>query len=234
MAAADRQPTGPVVLGVDPGLTRCGIGVLAGPAARPRLLATHCVRTDTSLPLEQRLARVHAAVRDAIATHRPTAVAVERVLFSGNARTAMATGQAAGVALLAAAEAGVAVSAYSPNEVKLTVTGSGAADKDAVGRLVAAQLGLAEVPTPADVADALAVALTHLARMRLAAVAADTPAATALADAHQAAGKAARGGWEALVAGRDTVGGTGAAPPVGGRGERSRAGTAARPGGGRR
>lgn len=190
------------VLGVDPGLTRCGIGVLAGPASRPTLVDARCVRTDRDLPIERRLLVLHDAIVDAVETHRPDTVAVERVLFSANVRTAMATGQAAGIALLAAARAGVPVHAYSPSEVKLTVTGSGTADKAAVGRLVAAQLGVAAIDGPADVADALAVALTHLARSRLAAAAEATPAATALAEATVAASRARRGGWEAVLAER--------------------------------
>ncbi len=198
-----RDVIGPaVVLGVDPGLTRCGLGVIVGPDARPTLQWHDCVRTDASLPLERRLLAIHDAVLAAIEEHRPTAVAVERVLFSANARTAMATGQAAGVALLAAARAGLPVTAYSPNEVKQTVAGSGAADKAAVARLVAAQLRLEAPPTPADVADALAVALTHLARSRAAAMVAGTPAASALADARAAAQAATRGGWEAVLGDR--------------------------------
>lgn len=197
------------VLGIDPGLTRCGIGVVSGPAAQPQLVVHDCVRTDPDRPLEQRLLEVHDRIVAAIETHRPVAVAVEQVLFSVNVRTAMATGQAAGAALLAAARAGVAVHAYSPTEVKLTVAGAGDADKDAVGRLVAAQLRLERVPGPADVADALAVALTHLARSRLDAAVAATPTAAALADARRAASSGARGGWEAVLAARgfDTGGG---------------------------
>jgi crossover junction endodeoxyribonuclease RuvC len=191
-----------VVLGVDPGLTRCGLGVVVGPAARPRLVAQDCVRTDPAQPLERRLLALHDAIGAAIATHRPDAVAVERVLFSTNVRTAMATGQAAGVALLAAAAAGVPVAAYSPTDVKLTVAGSGAADKAAVGRLVGAQLSLSSPPRPADVADALAVALTHLARSRLAVAAERTGAAGELAAAEQASRRAARGGWERVLAAR--------------------------------
>ena len=194
-----------VVLGVDPGLTRCGLGVVAGPAARPRLVAQDCVRTDPDLPLERRLLALHDAIGAAIATHRPDAVAVERVLFSTNVRTAMATGQAAGVALLAAAAAGVPVAAYSPTDVKLTVAGSGAADQAAVSRLVGAQLSLAGPPRPADVADALAVALTHLARSRLAVAAERTGAAAELAAAEQAARRGARGGWERVLAARGTI-----------------------------
>jgi crossover junction endodeoxyribonuclease RuvC len=211
-----------IVLGVDPGLTRCGLGVLAGPAARPRLLAHDCVRTAADQPLEQRLLALHDAIRAAIRTYGPACVAVERVLFSTNVRTAMATGQAAGVALLAAAEAGVPVAAYSPTDVKLTVAGSGTADKDAVARLVAAQLGLAAPPAPADVADALAVALTHLARSRLAVTAARSGAADVLAAAEHAAVSAGRGGWAAVLAERGLVadGTADARPTPGPRGAR--------------
>jgi crossover junction endodeoxyribonuclease RuvC len=196
-------PRGQRVLGVDPGLTRCGLGVLEGPVSRPTLVAADCVRTDRDLPHEQRLLAVHDAIVAAVAEHRPDAVAVERVLFSVNVRTAMATGQAAGVALLAAARAGTPVHAYSPSDIKLTVAGSGTADKGAVGRLVAAQLRVEAIPGPADVADALAVALTHLARSRVAAAAAATPAAAALAEATAVAAHARRGGWEAVLADRD-------------------------------
>jgi crossover junction endodeoxyribonuclease RuvC len=194
-----------VVLGVDPGLTRCGLGVVAGPSSRPTVVAHDCVRTDPGQAHELRLLAVHDAIVAAIERHRPDAVAVERVLFSVNVRTAMATGQAAGAALLAAARAGVPVHPYSPTDVKLTVAGSGSADKTAVGRMVAAQLRLDDVPGPADVADALAVALTHLARSRVAALATATPAATALADAAAAADRASRGGWEAVLADRATA-----------------------------
>lgn len=190
------------VLGVDPGLTRCGVGVVRGPSSRPVLVAAEVVRTPVDAPTEVRLLELLAALRAAIRAHAPDAVAVERVLFNANARTAMATGQAAGVALVAAAEAGLAVTAYGPTEVKATVAGDGDADKGAVARLVAAQLRLAAPPTPVDVTDALAVALTHLARGRVAALAAGTPAARALDEAQRLAARTSRGGWEAVVASR--------------------------------
>ncbi|HEX2026640.1 MAG TPA: crossover junction endodeoxyribonuclease RuvC [Nitriliruptorales bacterium] len=152
------------VLGVDPGLTRCGLGVVQGPASRPAPIAAEVVRTARDLAVERRLMELHDAVADAIATHRPDVVACERVLFSSNARTAMGVGQAAGVALLAAARAGVTVASYSPTDVKLTVAGHGAAGKEAVGRMVAAQLRLDVIGSPADLTDALAVALCHLVR----------------------------------------------------------------------
>jgi crossover junction endodeoxyribonuclease RuvC len=194
---------GPVVLGIDPGLTRCGIGVVRGPAHRPELVAMTCVTTDVALPVEQRLEHLHRAIAAMIVEHRPDVVAVERVLFSGNARTAMATGQAAGVALLSAAEHGLEVTSYSPNEVKLTVAGDGAADKGAVARMVVSQLRLAAPPRPVDVTDALAVAITHLAYARGAVAAAGVTAARSQLEAASAAARRdGRGGWERIVAAR--------------------------------
>ncbi len=193
----------PVVLGIDPGLTRCGIGAVRGPAERPHLVHATCVSTPASMPLEQRLLHLHREVRRIIEQTSPVGIAVERVLFSANVRTAMPTGQAAGIALLAAAEQGIPVVSYSPNEVKLTVTGDGRADKDAVARLVAAQLGLDAPPRPVDVTDALAVAITHLAHARgPVAQEATTPARAALEAAAAEAGRASRGGWEAVAARR--------------------------------
>ena len=157
------------VLGIDPGLTRCGLGVVDGPTGAPTAVAAEVARTDPHAAIEQRLMLLHRLVAEALERHRPDVVACERVLFSANARTAMGVGQAAGVALLAAAEAGIPVASYSPNEVKLSIAGDGAATKDAVARMVAAQLRLTSVPGPPDVADALAVALCHLSRAGLSA-----------------------------------------------------------------
>lgn len=154
------------VLGVDPGLTRCGVAVVDGPAVRPTAVGGEVVRTAPDLPVEERLLVLHRRLVEMLAEHEPDVVSCERVLFSANTRTAMAVGQAAGVALLAAAQAGLPVVSYSPTDVKLAVAGHGAADKGAVGRMVAAQLRLAVVPAPPDLADALAVALCHLARAR--------------------------------------------------------------------
>lgn len=190
------------VLGVDPGLTRCGIGVVTGPAATPTLTYHACIRTDSGSPVEQRLKLVHDELVLVIDRLKPSVLAVEQVLFSKNVRTAMATGQAAGVALLAGAQARLPVVAYAPTEVKLTVAGSGSADKDSVGRMVAAQLGLGDPITPVDVSDALAVAITHLARARLNAAATRSSASQALHAAQAASRHAARGGWEAVLGDR--------------------------------
>lgn len=190
------------ILGIDPGLTRCGVGVVEKAGSSMRLVAGECVRTATDVPTEQRLHRLHRELVALIRTHRPNAVAVERVLFSANVRTAMATGQAAGVALLAAAQAGLAVHSYSPNEVKLTVAGDGAADKGAVARMVARQLGLQRAPSPVDITDALAVALTHAARSRMEALASATGGSAVLAAAERQVARASRGGWEAVLGDR--------------------------------
>lgn len=186
------------VLGIDPGLTRCGVAVIEGPPAAPRVVTADLVTTPAGDDLERRLLVIHAAVVAAIATHRPEAVAIERVLFSRNVRTAMGTGQAIGVSLLAAAQAGLPVVQYTPTDVKLAVAGHGGADKDAVGRMVAAQLRLEVVPSPADVADALAVALCHLGRARLAQATASS-AGQSRADATVAARRSGAGGWEAVL-----------------------------------
>lgn len=197
-----RSGVGPRVLGVDPGLTRCGVGIVEGPVSRPRAVHLDCVRTPPDLPVHERLHRLHAAITAIVSTHRPTVIAFEQVLFSVNVRTAMATGQAAGVVLLAGAQAGVDVVGYTPTEVKLTVAGSGSAAKDAIARMVVAQLDLERAPGTVDTTDALAVAITHLARARLAGAAAGTTAAAELDRAQTAAARARRGGWEAVLGDR--------------------------------
>lgn len=206
------------VLGVDPGLTRCGIGVVDGPPARPSLVATELVRTPSDAPLARRLQRLYRAVTEAVDAHRPDAVACEQVLFTRNVSTALGTAQAAGMALLAAAEAGLPVELYTPTDVKLAVAGFGDASKTAIGRMVAAQLRLDATPTPADVSDALAVAICHLSRARVAAAVADTPAGNRLATAAASARSSARGGWEGLLARRNlrVAGGTAPQPKRGG------------------
>ena len=162
------DPTGPV-LGIDPGLSRCGYGVVARERSQPRALGCGVIRTPPEDALPQRLLLLADELESLIADTRPSAVAVERVLFQSNARTAMSVGQASGLALVAAVRAGVPVALYSPNEVKLAVTGNGRADKTAVQTMVARLLKLAEVPKPPDAADALALACCHIWRAPLAA-----------------------------------------------------------------
>ncbi len=168
------------VLGIDPGVTRCGYGcVQRASAGSVTATAAGVLTTSPDRPLPERLASLHADLTALLADLRPDVVVVERVLFSANARTAMATGQASGLALALAHVAGCAVFTYSPNEVKLAVAGHGGADKRQVQRMVATLLGLTAAPKPADAADALALALTHLALGRIPALAA---AATDRAD----------------------------------------------------
>lgn len=152
------------VLGVDPGLSRCGYCVLharAGGGARP--VALGVLRTEPSLAVAERLAELLGDFRALIDEFTPDAVAIERVLFQVNVRTAMSVGQASGLVMAEAASRGIAVSEYSPNEVKSAVAGHGAAEKDQVQRMVQMLLELNHVPEPPDAADAAAVALTHLA-----------------------------------------------------------------------
>ncbi len=153
------------VLGVDPGLTRCGIGVVDGSVGRPlSLVATGVVRTAADMPIEQRLRLIEQGIEEWIATTRPDAVAVERVFSQHNVRTVMGTAQASGIALLVAARLGIPVALHTPSEVKAAVTGNGRADKAQVGAMVARLLRLDEVPKPADAADSLALAVCHIWR----------------------------------------------------------------------
>ncbi len=160
------DPAGPV-LGVDPGVSRCGYGAVARRGGTLHARACGVIRTSPADPLPDRLCALADELTALVAELRPSAVAVERVLFQANARTAMSVGQASGVALIVAARAGVPVTQYSPNEVKLAVTGDGRADKRAVQTMVTRLLGLADVPKPPDAADALALACCHLGRSRL-------------------------------------------------------------------
>lgn len=157
------------VLGIDPGLTRCGYGAVVREAGALRAVAAGVLRTDAAVGVAARLAELQAGIRALLAELAPDAVAVERLFFQANVRTAMSVGQASGVVLAEAAAAGCAVVQYTPNEVKSAVTGSGGAGKDQVQRMVQAILGLTETPKPPDAADALALALCHHARAPLAA-----------------------------------------------------------------
>jgi crossover junction endodeoxyribonuclease RuvC len=150
------------VLGIDPGLTRCGYGAVDGaPAGELRAVAAGVLTTAPSAPLPERLAELQAGLRSLLTELGPDAVAVERVFFSANARTAMAVGQASGLALAEAASAGCEVAQYTPNEVKLAVAGHGAAPKEQVTRMIQSLLSLPAPPRPADAADALALAVCH-------------------------------------------------------------------------
>jgi crossover junction endodeoxyribonuclease RuvC len=150
------------VLGVDPGLTRCGVGVVdVDPTRRATLVHVSVVRTDPDAPLEQRLLAIAEGVAALLDEHRPDVVALERVFAQHNVRTVMGTAQASGVVLHAAAARGLAVALHTPSEVKAAVTGHGAADKKQVTAMVQRILRLDAPPTPADAADALALAICH-------------------------------------------------------------------------
>jgi crossover junction endodeoxyribonuclease RuvC len=150
-----------VILGIDPGTAHTGYGVVLARGQRLAALDGGVISTGADARLEQRLARIHARVRDLIATHRPAALAIEDLFFGQNVRTAFAVGQARGAVLLAAGRERVPCSAYTPQAVKQAVCGSGAAAKDQVQRMVATLLSLPEVPQPDHAADALAVAICH-------------------------------------------------------------------------
>jgi crossover junction endodeoxyribonuclease RuvC len=155
------------VLGVDPGLSRCGYGVVTRRGSALVAVAGGVISTEPTVPLQLRLRTLAEELRALVAEFGPDAVVIERVFFQVNVRTAMATGQAAGVALLAAAEAGCEVAQYTSNEVKQALVGYGGATKEQVQRMVASVLGLAQPPHPPDVADALALAACHLSTQSL-------------------------------------------------------------------
>jgi crossover junction endodeoxyribonuclease RuvC len=152
-----------VVLGIDPGLSRCGYGAVDGSARQAVALAAGVLTTAPSAPLPQRLAELQRELRALMAELRPAVVAIERVFFQTNVRTAMSVGQASGLAMAEAVAAGCAVAEYTPNQVKEAVAGWGGAGKEEVERMVRTLLGLERPVRPADAADALALALCHVA-----------------------------------------------------------------------
>ena len=155
------------VLGIDPGLSVTGYAVVERIGGRLHPVAAGAIHTPAGDPPEARLARLRASLMGLIAEQQPDTAAVERVFFNANVRTAMSVGQAAGVALEAAASSGLSVSDYTPTEVKQSVVGVGNAPKQQVQAMVARVLGLASPPRPADAADACALAICHLNRSRL-------------------------------------------------------------------
>ena len=153
------------VLGIDPGLTRCGLGVVEGQVGRPlRLVDVNVVRTSADLPIAERLVTIERGIDAWLDEYAPDAVAVERVFARSDSSTVMGTAQASGIALVAAARRGLPVTSYTPSEVKAAVSGSGRAGKAQVGAMVTRILRLDAPPKPADAADALALAITHVWR----------------------------------------------------------------------
>ncbi|CAN5119054.1 crossover junction endodeoxyribonuclease RuvC [soil metagenome] len=165
------------VLGIDPGLTRCGTGVVDGSVGRPlTLVDVSVVRTTPTLPVWERLAQLESCIDARLDEYEPDAVAIEQVFARSDVSTIMGTAQASGVAMVCAARRGIPVALHTPSEVKAAVSGNGRADKAQVGAMVTRILRLEAMPKPADAADALALAITHIwrggAQARIAAAAA--------------------------------------------------------------
>ena len=153
------------VLGVDPGLTRCGVGIVEGSIGQPiSLIEVGVILTPSESPLEQRLLDLDRQLSEWVHLWKPDVIAVERVFSQHNVRTVMGTGQAAGIALLIAAKAGIPVMMHTPSEVKASVTGSGRANKAQVAMMVQNILKLESIPKPVDATDALALAICHIWR----------------------------------------------------------------------
>ena len=148
-----------IVLGIDPGTALTGYGVVERTGSRIHAIDYGCIETPADRPLAERLLEIRAAIADLIGRHDPSLVAVERLFFNRNVQTAFAVGQARGAVLLTAAEHGLPVFEFTPNEVKIAVTGYGRAPKAQVQRMVQVVLGLPELPRPDDAADALAIAI---------------------------------------------------------------------------
>jgi crossover junction endodeoxyribonuclease RuvC len=157
-----------IVLGIDPGTADTGYGVVQSSGSRLRALADGVIQTRAGVPLERRLADIHASVEELLERHCPDAVAIEQLYFGANVRTAFAVGQARGVVLLAAGQRGIPARSYTPQQVKGAVCGHGRAGKEQVAKMVAQLLGLAAPPVPDHAADALAVAICDLNRAPLA------------------------------------------------------------------
>ncbi|MDQ1177850.1 crossover junction endodeoxyribonuclease RuvC [Microbacterium sp. SORGH_AS 421] len=177
------------VLGIDPGLTRCGLGVVdVSPNRTASLVHVGVARSAPTDPIEKRLAAIAAGIREVLVRHQPHVVAVERVFAQNNLHSVMGTAQASGIALLLAAEHGLAAATHTPSEVKAAITGYGSADKLQVQTMVARVLRLDSLPQPADAADALAIALCHAWRGGAAGASGDdtlTPAQKAWRDAEK-------------------------------------------------
>ncbi len=186
------MPASVRVLGVDPGLTRCGVGVVDVAHRVPTLVHVEVLRSGADEPIEQRLLRIGRGVEAAIELHRPERIALERVFAQDNVRSVMGVAQISGIVLRAAAERAIPIALLTPTEVKSAVTGYGAADKRQVGEMVRRLLRLDAAPKPADAADALAIAIAEGWRARTAvagsaAEAGATPAQRAWAAAEAAA-----------------------------------------------
>ena len=153
------------VLGIDPGLTRCGMGVVEGDVGRPlRLVDVNVLRTSGDAHISRRLMQIECGIEAWVAEHQPDAVSIERVFARSDSSTIMGTAQASGIAMVVAARRGLPIALHTPSEVKAAVSGSGRANKEQVGAMVTRILRLEATPKPADAADALALAITHIWR----------------------------------------------------------------------
>jgi crossover junction endodeoxyribonuclease RuvC len=155
------------VLGIDPGMAVSGFAVIEKSSAGQQAVSIGAIRTPARVSPAVRLMLLQRELARVIADHRPDAMAIERLFFNANVKTAMAVGQASGVAMATAAEAGIEVTDYTPTEVKQAIAGVGNASKTQVQAMVAAVLGLSEVPKPSDAADACALAICHINRSAL-------------------------------------------------------------------
>ncbi len=154
------------ILGIDPGIGRCGWGVIETQNSNLKTRNYGCIETSTELKVEERLSLIHRELLKIIEKNKPESMAIEELFFNTNAKTAFTVGQARGVVLLTAAEKKLKVSIYTPLQVKIAVTGYGRAEKDQVGKMVKTILKLDSVPRPDDTADALAIAVCHAFSVR--------------------------------------------------------------------
>jgi crossover junction endodeoxyribonuclease RuvC len=203
------------VLGVDPGLTRCGVGVVDGsPGRRLAMVGVGVVRTPADVSIGDRLVLIERGIEAWLDEHRPQAVAVERVFAQHNVRTVMGTAQASAVAILCASRRGLPVHLHTPSEVKAAVTGSGRADKAQVGAMVTRLLRLDAPPKPADAADALALAICHIWRGGAAGRLEQAVAAAESARTAHATGSAGAAGTARTAPTRRTASAAGTARPA--------------------
>jgi crossover junction endodeoxyribonuclease RuvC len=149
------------ILGVDPGIGRMGWGIVDSVGGKVTAVDYSCLETEPNSPVADRLVIIYNSIETIIAAHKPDEFAIEDLFFNTNAKTALVVGQARGVVLLAAAQAGLPIGVYTPLQVKMALTGYGRAEKNQIGQMVKTVLGLKVVPKPDDTADALAIALTH-------------------------------------------------------------------------
>jgi crossover junction endodeoxyribonuclease RuvC len=149
------------ILGIDPGIGRCGWGIIAFEKGKFTTINYGCVETSPKKKVQDRLKQIHEEVLTIIKKYQPEVLSIEELFFNTNAKTAFVVGQARGVILLAAAQNNLTIAIYTPLQVKLALTGYGRAEKPQVGQMVKTLLGLKEIPKPDDTADGLAIAITH-------------------------------------------------------------------------